>query len=928
MKPHDLRLIRRDGPPRETAAWFLAGGEPARWLEELSRWAVPLEEMRCHVVPRGWAENGAGGLLVMPPAGGAKPADARALALGAIGGNLFLPVDAELFPPVADAETAALGRAAVTLFHPGLGLVEFAAADARGVWDLLARPELAEADWNAAQAGAVLSSRLAGVALQALPGMGDIFGDAQKDIGSQPIVKLPPRPREPSAGAGGKIGRALTEWGAGAVAKMLSKLPANSARRTWVNDVLDWAEAKLGSVSREMEELRNRELLRLMHLLESDPDRGLRHALPLGGDPARGRTAPGAHLGPRDVNFNLRNLGGGKPADPWNMPWEMRQKLIARYRELALHEQQLGRFRRAAYIHAQLLGDLSAAAAVLREGRLFAEAAVLYRDHLRQPGAAAECFAEAALFAEAIAIYEKAENWLELGDLHRRLGDEAAAAAAYRRVVEAKVAALDFIGAAELLDGKLHAPDEALALLGRGWPDAPQGARCLAAEFALLGRLGRHEAALLRLGGLRAEETPRSKTIALGEVLDTLRTTYPDHAVRARAVDLARVKVSDRLACGELPEVRAGVQIIARLAPEDRLLARDASRFLAARTELLRTRVLPAPPPRKAGSGRIGPPLLSRRVRLPAGLQWLAVKRAGPNFFAVVRKRGQLIFLRGNWDGSMQQVVEEGRSRMNKSEVESLAADEGSSQPDFMLTLPGPHDSPAMHTMPWTDLFPLALRVGMPDWMPEQMLALSVSGAQWWVLRIAGPELILDERTEDGRLVGGFEVGELVADIGDAGGTFSMLALRRHVWLACGPNLLLFKGGIIECSWRLESPILGLEASAPFLPCAVVARCERGAAVFWHDAFSASVEMIAPELKRPRAVFLGNGTLILLAGESDGRGCDGRAVDLDRKGIHSEATFYKLGGTPLALVGTDRPDEFAVFDGTSEAQIWRVPVGR
>lgn len=86
--------------------------------------------------------------------------------------------------------------------------------------------------------------------------------------------------------------------------------------------------------------------------------------------------------------------------------------------------------------------------------------------------------------------------------------------------------------------------------------------------------------------------------------------------------------------------------------------------------------------------------------------------------------------------------------------------------------------------------------------------------------------------------------------------------------------------------------------------------------------------LIAVELKRPRAVFLGNGTLVLLAGESDGRGCEGRVANIDRRGIQSEATFYRKGETPLALVATDRTDEFAVFDGTSEAAIWLLRVGR
>lgn len=145
----------------------------------------------------------------------------------------------------------------------------------------------------------------------------------------------------------------------------------------------------------------------------------------------------------------------------------------------------------------------------------------------------------------------------------------------------------------------------------------------------------------------------------------------------------------------------------------------------------------------------------------------------------------------------------------------------------------------------------------------------------------------------------------------------------RHCTAEARPLQLPFKAERIECSWYLESPILSLEGVRAFSR-AVVACCERGVAVFWHDALAERAEMIAVELKRPRAVFLGNGTLVLLAGESDGRGCEGRVADIDRRGIQSEATFYRKGETPLALVAT----EFAVFDGTSEAAIWLLRVGR
>jgi len=42
---------------------------------------------------------------------------------------------------------------------------------------------------------------------------------------------------------------------------------------------------------------RHREIERLLHLLETDPDTGLRHALPLRTLPHRGRGKPGSKLG-------------------------------------------------------------------------------------------------------------------------------------------------------------------------------------------------------------------------------------------------------------------------------------------------------------------------------------------------------------------------------------------------------------------------------------------------------------------------------------------------------------------------------------------------------------------------------------------------------------------------------------------------------
>ncbi|HEY2344087.1 MAG TPA: hypothetical protein VGH90_13680, partial [Chthoniobacteraceae bacterium] len=127
MTPCTLRLKRRMGEPRKTAAWFISGGDPAAWLEELCRWGTPQENLRLFIVPRSQKDRAAGGLLVIPPSSSLTPREPRALALTTLEGRLYLPVDADLHPPTAAGEVKTPSDADVTLFHPGAGLIEFRA---------------------------------------------------------------------------------------------------------------------------------------------------------------------------------------------------------------------------------------------------------------------------------------------------------------------------------------------------------------------------------------------------------------------------------------------------------------------------------------------------------------------------------------------------------------------------------------------------------------------------------------------------------------------------------------------------------------------------------------------------------------------------------------------------------------------------------
>ena len=89
--------------------------------------------------------------------------------------------------------------------------------------------------------------------------------------------------------------------------------------------------------------------------------------------------------------------------------------------ELAGREMRLGRYRRAAYIYAHLLGDFTNAAAALVAGKHWREAAVLYRDKLKRPEMAAKCLEQGGLWAEAIEFYEQLGDFEKVGDLYAQL---------------------------------------------------------------------------------------------------------------------------------------------------------------------------------------------------------------------------------------------------------------------------------------------------------------------------------------------------------------------------------------------------------------------------------------------------------------------------------------------------------------------------
>jgi tetratricopeptide (TPR) repeat protein len=912
-RPLQIRYGKRS--LRETAAWFLPGSEARDWLDEIVRWDVPQAGLRLRVVPVSRQNLRPRGVLVTVPAGSTPNVSLRCLPYSKLAGRLFLPVEAWLDPDISEQELSRLLGPAEYVLHPATGLVGFEPGDLLRVADLLHASPASGRAWDRAHPGIGLARRLTALTPEEVPSVESVLEEGRGDIGSSAasLDELPPGPDEPKETGQGMRGilARMVKWLAG-------KAPATSDRPTWVDRVRNWAERQLTGRDDGLTSKRNRELRRLMRLLASDPDQGLKYALPMGGGAHRGRGAPGDRLVRRETNFDLGRLGGGQAADFWDVPADYQNQLIARYRELADREVRLGRHRRAAYIYAELLGDLNAAATALMAGHHWREAALLYKQRLSRPWDAARCLEQGGLWAEAIALYEELQAFEQAGDLHKKLEQPDDAAVMYRRAVERARASGDFLVAARLLDEKLGIVDEALEELAAGWPSSMQAAQCLRGVFRLLGRLGRHEAARGWIEDFHETKSARGQIPPQGEallvdILTDTATGYPDRGVQGAAADCVRVLAAQRLAVAEPAEARQLLYAVGRLEPQDRLLGRDCHRYLQQR---------PATPGAGRRLGRRNSPTLVGRVQLDRDVSWSAATVDGDTIFAAGLREKELVVVRCRADGASQElpgtpwrlpmVPEEGSLllvartfRDNRLLVHGLGCSFGLGARAF----------------PANDHFRSEMVVG---WMPgisETTLGATRSepGITW----------LVEVRNEHWTLVGlGPDAEPLttraIAPIVLAGPRpalpIPIQAREDRVHIGLGDRLLIYsmttqKPDIVE----IGEVITSLQGSAPGTRARLAATFRQGGLVFFEDCSPRGLaEPFATELADPVAGFMGSGDLVAAS-------ADGCAVySTQDRCVTLKAEWSGRRAMPLAVLPLPRPDQFALFAEDGELTVYQV----
>ncbi len=756
-----LHLRATCNAPHAPAAWFIPGEAPGIWIKELARHDLADETVRVGVVRLGGAGESPSGALVLL----AQPLSSSARIAGfpcrLIGRHLCVPIDALPAPELSVEEADTLcGPDHLVFLHPSMGAFGFGEGDLLSLADLLQAPEELDEGWNLARIAEHNFQPLRSIEFVSPPAQDllvQIFGEEAGRIASEsPADLLAELQRAGSEGGKGGLGDGMMNAIARSALEITRRLPEGGTQNGWADRLREWALEKLGREGvrnpreDELRSLRERELCQLMQQLQDNPDTGLQYAIPLEGAPHRGLSEPGTRLPSRNVEFSSSG-GATSRADIWELEESTRRRLREMYLTLAHREMALGRFRRAAYIYSELLGDPAAAANALTQGRHFREAAILYEERLHDPLQAARCLAEGGLLREALIRYERLGRLPDAAELYQKLGEPENAAKLWRQVVQEHLDSGNLVGAARLLESRLNQPEEALAALEGGWPHSPQSLRCLDAQCALLDRLGRPRDLLEILGRLQSRNWPEEKWTGLLSVISSLVRQASDTELRARGEDWLRVESARRLSDPKLAvqEVSQIVECLRIPTESDPLLARDLTRFSQKRSAaLLRAQVrAEAPVRRTQPSGRFR---CIRSFRLSEDVRWIRIQSEGSHFYALGINSARLVVVRGIWTGDFQQVSTAlvGMPAALGFQLEPLR------QRGRGLALSHP-ELPGL-SLPSLSDQDLLLRpecpISVPAWLPtpEARFVFDESGA--WALYRAGHRVMVSHHSSDGSL--------------------------------------------------------------------------------------------------------------------------------------------------------------------------------
>lgn len=565
-----LNLQLHSSPRGPVRAAFLRGGDPLHWLSTLQSWGIPLSELEAYAVPQSKSDLRIAGLLLITRQGHFPAQLDLQEPYRCIGQALLIPQYASIQPQVAEEEWKNLLFYDWHFFHPGIGMVGFNHSDRVNLADLLTYPAPLEQDWSLAKPGPPSAPTLRQISVLQ-PKVGDIFSQVQ-GVGDKDLKDL--SKNKPSA----EDDKAPRITLLNNLEKLLSQRPnlREGESQGWLGKMLDHLEMRISKILADLQKQRESEIDRLLKLYQDDPEEALRYSIPLDSPyEGRGIAPPSGLLGRNNApDFNLGGLNTGGPRDNWELDAQRQVALRQHYLRLVNQKIAEGDYRKAAYIHAHLLGDFHTAADVLEQGKHFYEAAILYRDHLKDKQQAARCFEKGGLYTEAIGLYLELDEKEKAGDLYTQIDQWAEAEKLYQNCAEGALKTSNYLEAARIYDQKLKDQNEAKVSLLKGWHDKLNPTACLNRYFEFFQQANNAEfdAEVQRI--YQTEYKPMQRN-AFMEVLKEIGKNKQRRAELPHTREIVYHVVSNELQSDILDHVG----MLETFVTKDRLLGGDVSRY-------------------------------------------------------------------------------------------------------------------------------------------------------------------------------------------------------------------------------------------------------------------------------------------------------------------------------------------------------------
>ncbi|MEK7952114.1 hypothetical protein [Luteolibacter soli] len=578
---HPLTLVRVARPAPVVSAGWLASPDPVEWLREVAHCQKQGADVALYPVARSASDPRAAGVLLIPR-GKVPSFRPRVQELVELQPGVHAPADAALSAGLPPNERGYFFPYTLHFFHPSLGLVGFDPKDELAPANLLEEPSEREAYWNHAVPVGRFAPELKVILVAEPPDPQAMLDEAAQEIGDRADL---PKPGSGLMDKASTLGLGLAGgamlgagWIIGALGKAESLLGSGhgpgSTRHSGGPGALDrlreWAEKHW----EQLADSRNREIDRLMKLMETNPDEGLRYALPLAGiEQSRGTARPTWKLGMKDARFKMGHGGGA--IDGWDIANDARLKLERQYREAAKREVALGRHERAAYIYGNLLGDWASAAKALADAGRYRDAVAIYLHKLNNRAAAAKCLEDAGLLLQAAAAYAEAKQFEKAGDLHAKLGNHAEAREMWLAELEAQ---RDPLEKGRLLATKLNDRPAALALLDQTWKSGNRPEEALQMMFGTLRQDNDLTASVDLLDSMfehRVGSLPLDAKLKIGF---SQSNGWNTPELRAALERQAYRRIGEALTA-QSNDSKALLDFLPKLDPDDLLLQRDAKRY-------------------------------------------------------------------------------------------------------------------------------------------------------------------------------------------------------------------------------------------------------------------------------------------------------------------------------------------------------------